>query len=405
MPNYFYTAKSFDGKTKTGSFPAKDMYQLAQLLKNDGLLLIKAVSEEERKKNWLLILFSVSTVSAVEKIMLVKNLHIMVATGLSLVRSFDILANQSRNSKLKSILFDIKEKINKGENLSSSMAKYPNVFSEFFQSMVKIGEESGTLEEIFKTLALQFEKEHELKSKVKGAMIYPSVILSVMLGVGALITIVVLPRLNDFFKNLNVELPFYTKLVINFGNFARKWWYLLLFAPFFLIEFYIIFVRTANGKRLRDTIFLKIPFFSQLVKKNNSALMIRSLSSLISSGITLTRSLEITAGTCGNIYYKKALLEASEKIKKGERLSASLKPYQKIFPVGTIEMIEVGEETGKTSIILKKLAEFYEKEVISAAENLSTLIEPLLILVLGLAVAFFAFSIVEPMYSILKYIQ
>ncbi len=405
MPNYFYTAKSFDGKTKTGNLPAKDMYQLAQALKSEGLLLIKAISEEERKKKWLKILFSVSTVSTVEKIMFTKNLHIMIATGLSLVRSFDILANQSRNPKLKAILFDMKDKINKGENLSSSLEKYPHVFSEFFLSMVKIGEESGTLEEIFKTLSSQLEKEHELKSKVRGAMIYPSVILSTMLGVGALITIVVLPRLNDFFKNLNVQLPFYTRMIMNFGNFATKWWYLMIFSPFFLIEFYIIAVKTQGGKWARDTVLLKIPFFSALVKKNNSALLIRSLSSLMATGVSLTRSLEITAGTCGNVYYKKALMESSEKIKKGEKLSTSLKPYQKIFPIGTIEMIEVGEETGKTSAILKKLAEFYEKEVINAAENLSTLIEPLLILILGLTVAFFAFSIVEPMYSILKYIQ
>ncbi|MDP2741178.1 MAG: type II secretion system F family protein, partial [bacterium] len=150
---------------------------------------------------------------------------------------------------------------------------------------------------------------------------------------------------------------------------------------------------------------LKIPFFSSIIKKNNSALLIRCLSSLISSGVSLVRSLEITSGTMGNLYYKRAIDKAAEKIKKGEKLSGALRTYQKLFPVGAIEMMEVGEETGKTSAILKRLAEFYEKEVINIAENLSSAIEPILILLLGLVVAFFAFSIIEPMYSVLKFIQ
>ncbi len=405
MPNYFYTAKSFDGKTKTGNMQAKDVYQLAQALKSEGMLLIKGITEEERKRGRFNFLVSFSTVSAPEKIMLTRNLHIMIATGLSLVKSFDILAKQSKNPKLKNALLDIKEEINRGGSLSSSLAGYPDIFSELFQNMIKVGEESGTLEDVFKILSSQLEKDYELKSKVRGAMIYPFIILSTMLGVGAIITIVVLPRLNDFFNNLNVKLPFYTKIIINFGEFAQKWWYLFIIAPVFLAEFFLLAMKTKRGKWIRDTILLKMPFFSLLIKKNNSALLIRSLSSLISSGVSLVRSLEITSGTLGNLYYKRALDRSSEKIKKGEKLSGTLKTYQNLFPVGAIEMMEVGEETGKTSTILKRLAEFYEKEVIAAAENLSSVIEPILILVLGLVVAFFAFSIVEPMYSVLKYIQ
>jgi type IV pilus assembly protein PilC len=406
MPNYYYTAKTFDGKTRTGNLPAKDIYQLAQALKSEGALLIKAISEEEKKRKSRFNFFiSFSNVSAVEKIMLTRNLHIMIATGLSLVRGFDILSAQSKNQKLKRALLNIKEEINKGGSLSGSLAKYPDIFSELFQSMVKIGEESGTLEEVFKILSSQLEKEYELKSKVRGAMIYPCIILSTMLGVGAIITIVVLPRLNQFFSNLNVKLPFYTKAIIDFGVFAQQWWYLLLLSPVFLIEFYLLAMKTKRGRWVRDSILLKIPLFSPIIKKNNSALLIRSLSSLISSGVSLVKSLEITSGTVGNLYYKRALNKSAEKIKKGEKLSGALREYQNLFPIGAIEMMEVGEETGKTSTILKRLAEFYEKEVINIAENLSAAIEPILILFLGIVVAFFAFSIIEPMYSVLKYIQ
>lgn len=405
MPNYYYTAKTFDGRTKTGILPAKDVSQLAQALKGESMLLIKAISEEEKKKNIFSFLVKFSSVSTVEKIMLTRNLHIMIATGLSLVRSFDILSAQSKNPKLKRALLNIKEEINKGESFSGSLAKYPDIFSELFQSMVKIGEESGTLEEVFKILASQLEKEHELKSKVQGAMIYPCIILLTMAGVGAVITIVVLPKLNDFFNNLKVELPFYTKFIINFGTLAQKWWYLFILAPVFFVVFYLLSMKTQKGRWIRDTILLKIPFFSSIIKKNNSALLIRCLGSLISSGVSLVRSLEITSGTVGNLYYKRAIDKSAEKIKKGEKLSGALKTYQNLFPVGAVEMIEVGEETGKTSVILKRLAEFYEKEVINIAENLSSAIEPILILFLGLVVAFFAFSIIEPMYSVLKYIQ
>jgi type IV pilus assembly protein PilC len=161
-------------------------------------------------------------------------------------------------------------------------------------------------------------------------------------------------------------------------------------------------LRTKTGKWARDTLLLKVPIISSLVKKSNSALFIRSLSSLITSGVPLTRSLEIISKTVDNFYFKKAIFESIEKIKKGEKLSSALKTHQVLFPFGTIEMMEVGEETGKTSTILKKLAEFYEQEVISAAENLSVAIEPVLILALGLAVGFFAVSIIGPMYSAMQ---
>ena len=164
-------------------------------------------------------------------------------------------------------------------------------------------------------------------------------------------------------------------------------------------------LKTKKGKWLLDTFLLKIPFISQIVKKNNSAFLIRSLSSLLVSGVSIVRSLEIASETVGNYYFKKAVEEAVKKVTKGEKLSSSLKSHQDIFPIGVIEMIEVGEETGKTSDILKKLADFYEKEAVSAVEKISIVIEPALIVVLGLAVGFFAFSVIGPIYSSLNAIK
>lgn len=405
MPNYSYTAKSYDGQTKTGDFQAKDLRELAASLKEEGMLLVYAHDNAEKKKmniNINITLPFLSGVPVVEKIMMVKNLQVMTVAGLSLPKSLDVLAAQAKSKKLKSVLFDVKEKVNKGNSLSSAFSLYPKVFSQFFLSMIKVGEESGTLEEVFKVLALQLEKEHRLKSKIQGAMIYPCIILIVLILVGIIIATIVLPSLNNFFKGLDTEVPFYTKLVIKAGEFSTKYWPLLIIIPLVLAALLWFVLKTPWGRKAKDAIFLKLPLISPLVKKNNCAIMIRSLSSLIAAGVPFTRSLEVTAGTVGNFYFKKALSESLEKIKKGDKLSKTLAPYKNIFPFGAIEMIEVGEETGKTESILKELAEFYEEETIAATEKISAAIEPLLIVVMGVAVGFFAFSIIQPMYSSLS---
>ena len=405
MPNYFYIAKTFERQTQTGVLNAKDESQLAQALKSQGMVLIKSSLEAKKEKFNLNMSIPFLGVSSTQKIMMVKNMGVMFSTGLSLVKIIDILSIQAKGKILKSALIDIKEKINKGENLSDAIARYPKIFSDLFVNMIKVGEESGTLDGIFQVLSWQLSKEHELKSKIRNAMTSPAIILMVMFVIGGIVITIVLPNLNIFFSTLNVEIPIYTKILLWTGVFLSENWYLLIVVPFFLFVSIFLIIRTKIGKRFLDTILLKTPLISSIVKKNNSAFFVRSLSSLTASGVSLTRSLEITSKTVGNHYFKDAIIEAEKKIKKGEKLSSALRPYQNIFPFGVIEMIEVGEETGKTSEILKKLAEFYEQEAVSAIERLSILIEPILIILLGLAVGFFAFSIIEPMYSSLQSIN
>jgi len=403
MPNYFYTAKSLSNKTATGTIQAKDTRELAKTLKDDGLVLIKAVAIDSNKK-WYNFSFG-KGISATEKIMMAKNLSVMVATGLPLVNSFEMLANQSKSQNLKNALLSVKEQINKGESLHLAMAKHPAVFSDFFISMVEVGEEAGTLEEVLKILATQIEKEHRLKSEMQGAMIYPIIVLSLLLLVGIVIVVVVLPKLSQFFSSMNADIPFYTRILIDFGNFSTHNWPVLIIVPVAFIVFVWLSLKTKIGRWTRDTLFLKIPLINSLVKKNNCAILIRSLSSLLGSGVPMTRSLEVASGTVSNFYFKKAVTDSLEKIKKGEKLYEALLPYKDIFPFGAIEMLQVGEETGKTSTVLKTLADFYEDELISATAKLSAAIEPILIIFLGGMVAFFAFSIIQPMYGSLSAIQ
>jgi type IV pilus assembly protein PilC len=404
MPKYFYTAKTIDGKTVKGDSIAENTHELSQSLKDQELILVRAVMQGSKIKTLFNFSF-VNKVPVTEKILMTRNLAVMVATGLSLVNSFEVLSLQARNKKLKDALVNIKEKINKGESMSDALSSYADVFSQFFLSMIKVGEESGTLEDVLKILSQHLEREHRLKSEIQGAMIYPAIVMSLMLVVGGVVAVVVLPRLSAFFTGVNAKIPFYTKILIAIGEFSVKNWPFLLAMPIILVFLGWMGLKTKKGKWLADTILLKIPLISSLVKKSNCATFIRSLSSLLSAGVPLTKSLDVIYGTLGNFYFRKAISESLEKIKKGEKLSKTLIPYKDIFPVGAIEMIEVGEETGKTSTVLKTLADFYEEELIRTTGKLSTMIEPVLLIFLGLAVGFFAFSIIEPMYSSLQSIR
>ncbi|MCX6722845.1 MAG: type II secretion system F family protein [Candidatus Staskawiczbacteria bacterium] len=401
MTNFKYTAKSIDGKVKTGTSDAQNIRELAQSLKMEGMILVKADYKDNKIHHGLNIPFLNRKVSLSEKMFMARNLSIMVSTGLPLVRGFVILANQSKNKKMKEALLDISQEVSKGRGLADSFKKYPDIFSELFQSMIEIGEESGTLEEVLNVLALQLEKENEMHSKIQKALIYPAILITVMIIVGFCLSIFVLPKINVFFQSLNADLPITTRIILGFGGFVLRYWYLMLIVFFVSAFSFLTASRTKTGKFFIDTAMIKTPLVSTLVKKTNTASLIRSLSSLLSSGVALIRSLEITSGSVSNYYFKEALQEASKDIAKGKKLFESLMPFENIFPYGTIEMIEIGEETGKTSLILKKLAEFYEEEVSNAAENLSVIIEPLLIVFIGAAVGVFAVSIIGPLYSVL----
>lgn len=403
MPEYFYTAKSFKGEAKSGILSAKDKSELARILHQEGYFLISASLEETKikKRKLSLSIPFLGGVSLAEKMFFTRNLEVMVGAGISLPRAIIVLNSQSKSKKFKTALLDISEEITRGKNFSDSLKKYPNIFSELFQNMVKVGEETGTLEEALKTLTQQMEKEHELRSKIKGAMIYPAVIICAMIGIGILMLIMVVPNLAKTFEELNIELPLTTKLVISLGTFlAQKWFFaiLIVIAFFFLLR---LILKTKTGKRAIDKLVLKIPIISSIVKKTNSAYTARSLGSLFSSGVPIARALEVVSRALGNIYFQEAISDAAEKVRKGIKLSEALRPYENIYPTIVIQMIEVGEETGETSDILKRLADFFEEEVSNSTKNLSAVIEPVLMLIIGGAVGFFAISMIQPIYSIM----
>lgn len=402
MPKYSYLAKSEAGQTIEGDIDAKDELELAKAIRQDGLFLVSAkIQAEEKKKGEISFSFSFG-VPLAEKIFFIRNLRLMTSAGISLPRAIANLASQTKNSLLKNALKKIEEKVIRGESLSNSMKASSEIFSELFQNMVKIGEESGTLEEVLLNLASQLEKEAELKSRITGALIYPAVVVSAMIGIGFLMLIVIVPQLAETFIELNLELPLTTQFVVWLGTFSKKFWYLFpvgLLAATALIK---RISKTKTGKKFFDKILLRMPVVSGFIKETTSASFSRTLSSLTASGIPLVKSLEIISGTMSNIYFKESLLSAIEKVQKGTKLSDALKPYDNLYLPIVIQMIQVGEETGETSQVLQQLAGFLEEEVANATKNLASLIEPLLMLVVGAAVGFFAISMIQPMYSMLE---
>lgn len=412
MPEYFYSAKSLKGESKTGILFAKNQSELARILHSGGYFLISAKEEgsQEKKSRAKGVLninlpFFDRLPPLSEKIFFARNLEVMVAAGISLPRAIRVLGDQTRNKKFKDILHDISEQIVRGNNFSEALKKYPEIFPEIFQSMIRVGEETGTLENVLRSLTEQMEKEYELRSKIKGAMIYPSVILFAMIAVGILMMIMVVPSLAETFEEIGAELPMTTRVVISIAYFLQEQWLLsllIVFIVFFSLRFVL---KTKAGKRFTDSVVLKIPIIGTIIRKTNSAYTTRGLSSLFSSGVPIVKSLEITSSTLSNIYFREALSLAAQKVQKGGKLSEALAPYTNLYPLMVVQMIEVGEETGETSEILKKLAEFFEEEVSNATKNLSAIIEPALMLIIGTVIGFFAVSMVQPMYSMLQSIQ
>jgi len=401
MARYFYIAKSLKGEEKSGILETKDVRQLARTLRQQGLILIRAELEEKAKKKKFEFVLPFGGVSLTEKIFFTRNLQVMITAGLPLPRALRTLAAQSKNKKFQKALLEIGEEITKGKSFSESLTKYPTIFPELFQSMVRVGEESGTLEEVLKTLSRQMERENDLKSKITGAMIYPAVIICAMIGIGILMLIMVVPKLAETFEELAIELPLTTKIVIGLANFLIEKWYLVIIILFLIIFLFFQVIKTEKGKKIMDTLTLKIPIVAPIIRKTNAAHTVRTLSSLIAAGVPIVRSLEVTSGTLGNIYYKAAMVEATERVRKGEKLSEVLKPYEDIYSSIVIQMVAVGEETGETSRILAQLADFFEEEVGNATKNLASVIEPVLMIIIGAVVGFFAISMIQPMYSML----
>ncbi|MFA6257662.1 MAG: type II secretion system F family protein [Candidatus Paceibacterota bacterium] len=399
---FSYSAKLKTGEMLEGILDATDRYALSRELRFRGYVPLSITEKKESFVNKFLTLSNVFVkVKIGEKIILTKNLSGMIKAGLSLSRALSVLKKQTKNSKLSIILTSITNDIDSGETFSFALSKFPDVFSKLFISMTRAGEESGNLAGALTDIGLNLEKSNSLNKKIKGALIYPGVIMSAMVVIGVLMFAFVVPTLANTFKELGVKLPLSTQIIIFIGNFFSHN-LILTFIIIFCAAFCLFSIFRAKFMApYIDFIIMKIPVVNNLTRELNTARTARTVSSLLSSGVSLTRAIEITEDVVQNIYYKKVLNEAKLNIEKGEPFSKAFEAHLNLYPVMMSEMIQVGEETGKLSDMLLEIALFYEGEVENKTKNLSTIIEPVLMIFIGSAVGFFAISMISPMYSIL----
>jgi len=335
-----------------------------------------------------------------EKIFFVQQLGIMIRTGISMSVALGTLAEQTPNKGFKKVLKDLQQRIEKGNLLSDGLASYEKTFGELFINMVRAGEESGKLEDVLRQLFVQMKKDSETIGKVKGAMIYPSIVVSLMLVIGVLMMIYVIPNITGIFKELDVALPLATRILIFMSDFTVNHGLLLLVGVIILVGSFIAIIRTPKGKYQFHRILLKTPVAGKIIKKINIARFCRTIGSLLKTDIPIVKSFEITARILSNRLYREALQDAKEKIKKGIPIEQSLRPYPKLFPPVVLQMIAVGEETGALDEILEESAIFYEDEVSETMNNLPTIMEPLLMIILGVGVGGMAVAVIMPLYSL-----
>jgi len=347
-----------------------------------------------------LFLQKLTSVPLAEKLFFIQHLGIMLKAGISLSTALKTLAKQTTNKRFARIIADISRNVEKGVSFTESLKPHEKIFGQLFINMIESGEISGKLEEVLKRLYLQFKKNHELLSKVKGALIYPIVILIAMSGIGTFMMIAVVPKITAMFKDFNAELPLATKLLIKFSDSLVANGLLYLVALIVVILTIVQLIKTKRGRYAFHGLLLKLPIFSPIIKKINLARFARTTSSLLKTDIMIIKSFQIAANVLGNVHYRQALMEMSDKIKKGGTINEVVANYPKLFPPVVAQMIAVGEDTGELDYILEELAEFYEGEIDQTMNNLPAIIEPILILVLGLVVGGMAVAVIMPMYAL-----
>ena len=335
------------------------------------------------------------------KIFFTENLRVMIKAGLSLTESLHTLALQTEQKTFKLVILDIKADVEAGKALSEALSRYPRLFPNIFVSMINAGEISGTMEKTLEQLTDQMQKDYELISKVKGALTYPLVIVAATIMIGIGMMIFVIPQILSIFEEIGAdELPLATKIMIGFSNFVSNHWLLTIFMTLTVVGSFLYFIKTKIGKYIWHKILLNMFIVSPIIKKINLARFSRTLSALIRTDIPIVKSLHITSEIVTNVYYRDALVEAAEGLKKGDQLSSVLAGYPKLFPPLIIQMTAVGERSGTIDEMLAEIAEFYENQVRQVMGNLSSIIEPVLILFLGGAVGGIALAIITPIYAL-----
>lgn len=394
---FIYNAKDSGGATKTGFVEAVSTDQAAEILRSRRL--VPTEIREKQTSSVTLLLKQLQGVSEKEKTIFTRQLATMVAAGLPLARALEILVGQTRNPRFKEMLSSSLRDVQAGASLSSSLEKHEGIFSRVYISLVRAGEASGALDNILKRLAENQEKRQSFIGQTRGALIYPAIVVVGMGGVFVMMMTFVIPKLTDMYRDLGADLPLPTKIMIGLSDLITGFWWLILILTGLTAFGSWRFSRTAQGRHFLARFVLRLPIVGPISSQSQLAELSRTLGLLIQSGVPILTALDISKGAIGNVLYLEALDRAAVAVEKGAPLSAALKK-DALFPVSLAQMVEVGEETGKVDEVLFKISTFFESEVDQSTKNLSTALEPIIMVLLGIMVGFLILSVILPIYSL-----
>lgn len=399
MIDFVYTVKEKEsGEVRKGKISADSKKAAASLLIERSLYPIKIQEADQAEAIWKKNAFG-SGVGAKDKVIFTRQLATLVKAGLPITQALNTAIEQVNNKSFKATLQKVAASVEGGQSLASSFGQYPALFNHIFVSLVDAGEQSGTLDEALQRLATQQEKEQQILAKVRGALIYPSLVLVVIIGVVIFMLTTVLPQVASLYKELGRDLPLLTQILFAISNFLINYWYLgviLLAAIIFGLRAY---THTPNGRKKFDKFKLSLPYIGTLFKKVYAARFTRTMSSLVNSGVPLLRSLKIAGEAVDNVVIQEIIDNAAEKVKTGSSLSSALSDHPEIIKL-VPQMIKVGEESGTLGQMLEKVATFFEEEVDQTIKNLSGVIEPVLIIFLGLTVLVIVIAVLYPIYAL-----
>lgn len=404
MATFTYVGKDKEGNQVTETVAADDRYAVYDIARAAGHTVdsITTTGGFSPRSFFRLERLSVllNRVKLDDMVMLTRNLGAMLKAGLALSRALDVARRQNKNPRLKAVLSRLIERLNSGSAFHEALAEFPGTFPRLYVAMAHAGEEGGKLAESLEILALQMERTSNLKKKIKGAMVYPAIVITIMLAIGVLMMIYVIPTLTATFKELNVELPFSTKAIIFISDSLASHTVLTLGTMAGVVVLCAMGLKTRYGRRAFEWTLIKAPIIGTITKEVNAARTARTLSSLLASGVDVVGAISITNDVVQNSFYKAVLASAAVRVEKGEPLSAAFIERDDLYPILVGEMVSVGEETGQISAMLLQIAVFYENEVEQKTKDLSTIIEPVLMATIGGMVGFFAMAMISPIYSI-----
>ncbi len=396
----FFRYRAHKGEDITsGMVEAPNIESASEILSDRGLTIINITEESGHSKGLSFNLAIFQRVKQKDIVIFSRQLSVMISATLPIVQALRILVKQTENEYFKSVISELADEVEGGQKFSVALEHYTNVFSNFYISMIKSGETSGKLDDVLEYLADQLEKDYDLSSKIKGAMIYPAFIVSGLVAVGVVMMIFVIPKLTEMLTASGQVLPITTRMLIGTSSFMRDYWWLLILIILAIVFGFRAIVKTPAGKKAKDNIVLRVPVFGKLLQRIYLVRMTRSLSTLIVGGVPLTVGLKIVNEVVGNRAYQELIEETITSVEDGASV-ATVFLESPIVPSLVSQMMSVGEKTGRLDDVLAKVSDFYSREIENIVSNLTSLIEPFIMVLIGVAVGGMVAAIILPMYNL-----